>query len=164
MRRSDLKAKGFHGFLSVRELSEKGTDNVPCAHGVYTVLRIEKGSPRLLSRNRCGHYKGRDPTIPVSELRQRWIDGTEVLYIGRAAGKGGLNGRIGKLLRFAQGHAAGHWGGRYIWQVAGSRDFLVAWLPTPRRKPAAVERQLMEEFRANFGSWPLANPKAPDNP
>ncbi len=62
--------------------------------------------------------------MPVSVLSSRWHATTDVLYIGKATS---LRSRVGQLVRFGGGSPVGHWGGRYLWQVAGSAEFLVAW-------------------------------------
>ena len=157
MSRKDLEAKGFQGFLTVGQLSAEGSE-VPRQPGVYAVLRQDTDAPKFLPRSHGGHFKGNDPTVPVSRLQERWVEGAEVLYFGKGDN---LKGRIDQLCDFAAGNPVGHWGGRLLWQVDDSKGFVVAWLPTPDEDPFAAERELMLEFRDIFGVWPLANVQGP---
>src|SRR2546427_3935686 len=117
MRRFNLEAKGFEGFLTTRELSGTRIKDVPVLPGVYVVVCSEAEQPSFLASSIGGHFKGKDPTVPVSALESRWVPGTDVLYVGKADQ---LRRRIDQLCRYAGGdHRVGHWGGRYLWQVAG---------------------------------------------
>ena len=159
MQRSDLSQDGFRGFIGVAELCGGRLDEVPRERGIYAVLRVEATEPVFLARNGGGHFKGKDPTVAVSRLRERWVRGTEVLYIGATGDP--LRKRIGDLCRFSEGQPVGHWGGRLLWQVTGSENFLVGWRSSVDRDPFALERELMHEFRDLFGVWPFANIQGP---
>ena len=157
MRRPDLIAKGFCGFLAIDQW-DTWIDQTPRDPGAYVVLRVESGVPKFLALNKAGQFKGRKPTVPVARLKKRWVPDADVLYIGSATK---LQDRVRKLCRFMEGTPVDHWGGRFLWQVAGFESFPVAWLPEPGRDPLAVERELMCEFRDRFGSWPFANIRGP---
>ena len=75
-----------------------------------------------------------------------------VVYIGKA---GSLSERVGSLIAFGNGHAAGHRGGRYLWQLADAEDLLVAW--RPEDEPERAEAALLDAFRAQHGVLPFAN-------
>jgi hypothetical protein len=92
--------------------------------------------------------------VSLNALRERWIEDAPVLYIGKA---GNLRRRLGEYMRFGAGTPCGHWGGRYIWQVADSARLLIAWTPTSAQAPRTVERQLLADFRERFGALPFAN-------
>ena len=158
MNRPNLEAKGFRGFLTISELAQGRTHKVPQEPGVYAVLRQGTDKPLFLPRNPGGNFKGNDPTVPVSLLEERWVHGTEVLYFGKADN---LRRRIHQLCRFGKGEPVGHWGGRLLWQMEGSMEFLVGWLPTPNDDPFTVEGALIDEFHDRFGSFPLANIQRP---
>lgn len=150
-------ATGFEGFVPFAELS---TVQVPDAPGVYLVLRPKSLEPVFEGRSRAGRHKGRAPTIPIDELQRRWISDSEVLYVGKAGGssaKATLRKRVRQYQRFGQGHSAGHWGGRAIFQLLNWESLLVAW----RRddQPALIESSLLEQFKAHHGALPFANMK-----
>lgn len=121
--RAWLESADFSGFVAVSRLQQSHAD-VPNGPGVYAVLRETSGAPRFLSTNPGGRFKGRDPTVPIATLQARWHDGTPILYFGKADS---LRTRIRALIRFAAGDPVGHWGGRYLWQIADSAAFVVAW-------------------------------------
>ena len=158
MTERDLKREKFHGFVAVRRLSGQSLENVPEQCGVYAVLRTRTGKPSFRSINPGGWFKSKDPTVRIRRLRDRWVPSTQVLYFGKG---NGLRKRIRDLIRFSEGRPVGHWGGRLLWQVAGSQDFLVAWKSTPGREPFDVEGELMEWFRRRFGCLPFANIQGP---
>jgi hypothetical protein len=152
MRRSDLEVRHFRGFLPLSQLKGSGCRSVTPEPGVYAVLRPAIVKPTFLSRNHGGRFKGQDPSVEVPVLQRRWVEGTQLLYFGKTDD---LKRRIDELCRFGSGEPIGHWGGRYMWQIAGSDEFIIAWLPTS--DPMGEHRTLMDEFRAAFGSWPFAN-------
>lgn len=83
-----------------------------------------------------------------------------VLYIGKTdAGATGCQGRRGRLVRYARHGAGGtsHHGGRYIGQLEGAADLLVAWKACTR--PREQEKALIAEFEAAYGTLPFANLK-----
>lgn len=53
----------------------------------------------------------------------------------------------------------GHWGGRYIWQLADSDRLLVAWQPTLDDDAGALKAMLISQFVADFRARPFANRK-----
>jgi len=108
-----------------------------------------------------GRRNGRDPSVPVETLEEAWIEGAQVLYIGKArpgaADNRGLRARLAEYRRHGLGQGAPHWGGRFIWQLTDADDLVVAWLPTPGAEPEAAERALIAGFRRDFGGRPFAN-------
>ncbi len=149
--RAWLESSEFAGFVPVSRL-QRSLDGVPYGPGVYVVLTTSTAPPEFLRSNPGGRFKGKDPTVPVVTLRARWRDGTPILYFGKAIS---LRDRITQLVRFAAGRPVGHWGGRYLWQVAGSDSFLVGWRESD--EPGDLERDLLADFAAHVGALPFAN-------
>lgn len=155
-----LRTAGFEGFESIAELRASSLAEVPTAAGVYLVLRPAKSNPMFLEKSPAGWLKGRNPGVPVEELRRRWVRGTPVLYIGKAGGvgmKATLRGRLGAYLRHGAGHRSRHWGGRYVWQLDDAEKLLLAWLATPDREPRELEKELIRAFVEAYGVRPFAN-------
>jgi hypothetical protein len=95
---ADLQAIGFSGFRTIGELRETRLTTVPEEPGVYVVVRPRQFSPVFLAESPAGDFKGRDPAIPVEELRRGWTDESPVLYIGKSR-RGGESGHNPKPRR-----------------------------------------------------------------
>lgn len=148
--------KGFDGFLSFAELRNGGPSDVPAENGVYLVMRRSKEEPAFLEESCGGHFKGKNPTELVDVLKAKWVPGTPVVYIGKGDS---LRDRLRDYAAFGAGRRVGHWGGRYIWQLADRDELVVAWKPCqPDQTAAAFEAQLVRAFKAaNGGRLPFAN-------
>lgn len=155
---ADLKNRGFVGFIRFGELD---LAEVPSDPGVYAVVSEGGRAPDVLALSVGGWFKGRDPSVAPAVLRARLTNGAQTLYLGKAAagsrGTRGLRKRIQEFIRFGAGQAVGHWGGRYIWQLAESGTLGIAWLPVLNRPAGEVESELMDEFFRAYGSLPFAN-------
>ncbi|MYS11849.1 hypothetical protein GTW71_36715 [Streptomyces sp. SID6041] len=150
-----LTARGFRGFVPFRELPGS---NAPNGHGIYVVIRPDTSPPSFLPTSPAGRLKGRDPSVTVDKLGDAWVDRATVVYIGKAAGRDGLNRRLADYRRHGTGLRAGHWGGRYIWQLADSDALLVAWRPMTEEDAGEAEQDLIDEFRElHGGALPFAN-------
>lgn len=156
----EIASAGFVGFQTVADLRSSPLGSVPEEPGVYVILRPATSPPEFLEQSPAGWFKGRDPSVPVERLRKSWVPGTPVLYMGKAGGrqtKTGLRTRLRAYLRHGAGRRAAHWGGRFIWQLAGSDGLVVAWKRTSPREPREVEAELIREFTATYGARPFAN-------
>jgi hypothetical protein len=146
-----LRSEGFEGFVRVVALPP-GCSNVPATPGVYVVMRRSIEPPEFLDASVGGRFKQRDPTVASDVLQSKWVDGASSLYVGRTAN---LRDRLNLLARFGRGEPVGHWGGRYLWQLAEHDQLLVAWQETADQ--VAREAEIVNEFHAMFGSLPFAN-------
>ncbi|MEK6719817.1 MAG: hypothetical protein AABZ33_04000 [Chloroflexota bacterium] len=158
-----FRAAGFSGFQTVGELRSTKLEAVPRDPGVYVVIRVDSSSPTYLAQSAGGWFKGNDPTVPTATLAAKWVAGAQLLYCGKATGgsKGanGLGKRLGLLLRYGAGKPVGHQGGRYLWQVAGADEFLIAWRAA--EDPTAEENRLLADFFEAYGAYPFANIAGP---
>ncbi|MDI9941519.1 hypothetical protein QM806_39945 [Rhodococcus sp. IEGM 1351] len=149
---------GFAGFVRFSELP---TAQVPTDPGVYVVIRVAETDPEFLEKSPAGRFKGKDPSVPVASLEDAWIPGSPVMYLGKAnggaTGRRGLRKRLDEYRRHGTGEPVGHWGGRYIWQLADSEDLVVGWKPTADTDARILERQMIAEFSADHAKRPFAN-------
>ena len=150
----DIEQQEFSGFVTVSFLRESACHQVPEVPGVYLVIRPQPQPPIFLDHSTGGHFKGREPTVPIQELQQAWVNGSIVIYVGKATV---LRKRLRSYMRFGYGEPVPHHGGRYIWQLADAANLLVCWAETPDENPRQMEHRLIQEFRARYGKRPFAN-------
>jgi hypothetical protein len=153
------KAAGFTGFKPIRELLAGDLREIPQSPGVYLILAAPCTAPTFLVESLGGHFKGKNPTVKSTILSAKWVSNVHVVYVGKAGGdnSSNLRSRLKAYLQFGSGKPVGHWGGRYIWQVEGHRDLLVAWRTLDRDVPVDVEQKMLDEFTAAHGKLPFAN-------
>ena len=154
-----IRAAGFCGFRTIGALKQDNTC-LPESGGVYLVLRPDPEPPSFVDKGSGGYFKGKDPSVSREVLEEKWIPESVVLYIGKAGGKGAratLRSRIGQYLKFGSGKNAGHWGGRYIWQLRNAADLVLCWKVVASGDPRAEELGLIEQFEQEFRRLPYAN-------
>ncbi len=152
--RKDLEAGGFVGWVPAKETSV----DVPDTAGVYVVYSDHRGPGEFLATNPAGWHKGQDPTVPSALLEERWIADTGALYFGAAMD---LRKRLTRLAQFSAGAPVAHYGGRILWQVAFSGDFLVAWKEADSDDPNSEKKGFVQQFKSTFGRQPFANIQRP---
>lgn len=154
-----IKQNGFVGFKTINDLFID-CSIIPSERGLYLILNINQETPCFLGIGSGGHFKGKDPNVPIEILKNNWVDDTVVIYIGKAGGEGSvatLKTRLKQYLGFGQGKNIGHWGGRFIWQLSNYKDLVVCWKPLLNGNTRAAEEQLIKEFKKKFGNRPFAN-------
>ncbi len=150
--RQGPEAAGFTGFIPFDEVPAAPT---PASPGVYAVVRDPDVPPEYLDCSVAGRFKGRNPTVGSVVLARKWVDTATVVYIGKATS---LSGRLRAYASIGRGNPVGHWGGRYVWQLADHDRLLVAWLALPHgTDPFDAEHALLDAFTAEYGALPFAN-------
>jgi hypothetical protein len=155
----EIKKAGFTGFKEMKELFIDSS-SIPKIKGVYLVLNPNYKKAEYLQVGTGGHFKGKDPNVPIDELKSNWVDNSLVVYIGKAGSdtsKATLHSRLKQYFGFGQGKNIGHWGGRLIWQLKNSADLIVCWKPLPNDDPRIIESQLIKKFVTTFSKRPFAN-------
>jgi hypothetical protein len=160
---ADLRIHDFAGFLPISELRHRLScvPGEPGQVGVYVVLRRQNTAPKFKNKGSGGHFKGRNPNVPISALQKRWVENSYVIYIGKAGrpeGEATLRSRLQAFLSFGNEKRAAHWGGRFVWQLEDHEDLLVCWKLTTSPTPREVEKKMIQDFKRNFsGNRPFAN-------
>jgi hypothetical protein len=158
MDRKTLKAEGFAGFRTIGSLEIM---RVPQGTGVFAVLRPNEYEPQFLKKSRAGIFKKKDPSLLPEPLIAEWVDGADILYIGKAGpgskGNRGLRRQIQEFLDFGKGKPPGHWDGRLIWQLAHTDALLIAWKELPADEVNSAEAGYHAAFLAAYGRLPFAN-------
>jgi hypothetical protein len=156
---TDLQSLGFVGFVTFQEITTTPA-NVPDNQGLYSVVRLAECTPQFLTQSAAGWFKGKDPTVSPELLARNWVNGSQILYFGKAGrgirSKRGLRRRLLEYARFGQGEPIGHWGGRYIWQLADHQQFRVCWLISGE-PPGVQEDNFLRAFKGEHGKLPFAN-------
>lgn len=147
------KKEGFNGFVKIADL-RLTPGMIPDNGGVYVVVRVSDVLPRFLEEGTGGHFKGKNPNVAIAELQNNFVKGSATMYIGKATN---LRKRLGQFLRFGAGANVGHWGGRYLWQLADASDLIIAWKETPMIDPRDVEVAMLTEYVNEYGRLPFAN-------
>jgi hypothetical protein len=147
--RPSLEAVGFAGWVPLSTIRGRPC---PSSGGVYVITY--SGPPTFAERSCSGWFKGKDPTVANEALIANWVEGAEVVYIGKADQ---LRRRLTQFADFGAGKPVGHWGGRLIWQLPHTELLQVAWKETPGRIPRDVEAELIASFRHAYGKPPFAN-------
>lgn len=149
-----LMHEGFKGFVSVKDLkADFNSGGIPKEEGVYHVLRLKDSAPEFLSKGSGGYYKGKEPNVNIDKLCRNWVDAEPIVYIGKATK---LFSRIQQYIKFGSGENVGHYGGRYIWQLADSDDLVVCWKCVGNSR--MVEAAMIADFKnSHNGKRPFAN-------
>lgn len=154
-----MKTAGFMGFEEIQSLMNNTCSNVPNEKGIYFVLKYDD-PPEFLTKSVGGHFKGKDPTVPIDKLKKKWINNTLVAYIGQSGGGDSnetMDSRLNTYMRFGQSNPVGHWGGRYIWQLKHNRKLKICWKSLPDQDPREIEKELIKEFEMHYKKKPFAN-------
>ena len=151
--KGSLRRYGFRGFLKVSDLYKSNCKDVPQRQGVYAVLREKFTEPEFLPVSPAGWFRGEDPTVPMNIFHEKWVPDAKVLYIGKSVD---LRKRVRMYIRFGYGAPIAKWGGRYIWQLADSRDLLICWKAL-NDDARTEEKRLIARFERQYGRLPFAN-------
>ena len=160
--REKLLRQGFEGFKTVRELMMSCRD-IPKEMGVYVVLREKDERPKILEKRPFDCQEEKYPSYSKTELEKEWVEGTYIVYIGKAGGseqKTGLHKRLSTYIRFGKGKKVAHGGGRSIWQLSDALDLVVCWRILSDEEPCCVESKMIANFRKQHDNKrPFANRK-----
>lgn len=149
-----LKSDGFSGFVTVGQLMLNPAQ-VTTDGGVYMILRDNTKTPKFLPEGTGGFFKEKNPNVSIDVLRDNWIGDSPILYIGISKS---LKKRLKQYMQFGAGKSVGHYGGRYIWQLADSRELIVCWKPILNCDPRIIEAQMIQQFKEEHsGRRPFAN-------
>lgn len=142
----------YENFATLEELTSnlKMLEKLPAVYGVF----YKGDKPKFLEVGTGGHFKGRNPNVAIELLEEKWVNGVQEIYIGKATD---LRSRLSTYIRFGNTIAVGHWGGRYIWQIADRENLVFAWKYIEEQDPRQVEAKLLQEFKLRHGKYPFAN-------
>ncbi len=82
--RTALERDGIDGFLQAAKLPDpRRRRPIPQTNGVYVVY-VGSEPPPFELVSPAGWWNGRDPSLPIRSLTERWVPGASVIYIGLA--------------------------------------------------------------------------------
>jgi hypothetical protein len=162
-----FRRQRFRGFVPLGEavadrqaFLRKHADTLGSA-GVYAVFPPLDWTLTLKTR---GSFTNVISPWPRARLRDRWIEGVELVYIGcagRTTSSRTLDKRINDLLKHGGGriNARGpHKGGERLWQCIGWEAFTLAWKACgPYPEPHDLEVAIGQRFERLTGQLPFAN-------
>lgn len=154
--RAGFDSLGFVGWKPFGTLEAR---DLPPRHGVYVVIREPALRPVFLTESVGGPHKRQPLTVAIDVLERAWRDDAEVVYIGMAGSRLGLQERLWAYAKQGRGRSAGHAGGRFIWQLPASSELLVGWRETHGADVGDVEEALLALHVEQFGRRPFANLK-----
>ena len=157
---SDLEKNQFVGFKFIADLQRTNCVNVSEKRGVYIVVRPLTTSPTFNEKSIGGFFKQKNPAVGIERLHKHWVDSSIIMYIGKSGSrtnKRSIKKRMIEFMNFGKGQPIGHWGGRFIWQLADSDKLQICWKPTLDEEPIDVERRLIKEFKEHYNKRPFAN-------
>lgn len=147
------------GFECAHRIADLDLSRVPREAGVYVVLGFqEEDAVAFRAVGSAGRFRDRDPNVDIEELAAAWVDGADVLYVGKGDD---LRQRIGLLQRFGAGEPVAHWGGRYVWQLEGAAELRVSWRTTVAALTASLRAALIDAFISEHHRRPYGNRLAP---
>ena len=172
--KQSLKQDGFTGF---RPMADLDINRIPQKPGIFAILlpggpgpgrpgqgpspELSSTRPQFLAKSTAGVFKKKDPSLKAEALDAEWVDGADILYLGKAGpgskGNRGLRRQIQEFVDFGKGKPPGHWDGRLIWQLAGANKLIVAWKEHPVEQLAAAEAAHHAAFVTDYGRLPYAN-------
>ena len=158
--REQLQKYGFEGFKTIRELMSSCRE-IPKLMGVYVVLWEKDNRPTIMDKRPFDCQEDKYPSYSKAELEEEWVEGTHIVYIGKAGGLGQkteLHKRLSTYIRFGKGKKAAHGGGRSIWQLADAQELIVCWRVLTDEEPCCVESKMIADFcKKHDGKRPFAN-------
>lgn len=157
---TQLKDLDFQGFEPISQVRQNNKI-IPQKKGVYIILKTAK-KYTFREIGSGGYFKGKNPNVPLEELKANWVDNCQIVYIGKAGSTNSLStlrSRLTQYFQFGQGKDVGHQGGRYIWQLEEAETLYVCWKTIESIEPATVETNLIKEFTRYHGKRPFANLK-----
>jgi len=153
-----ISLDGFSEPITIDELHQTRCRKVPEKSGIYVIIRPSDSAPRFLRKSTGGVFKGLDPSYPFAVVRENWVEGAHVVYVGMTAADGGLRSRLGQFFDFGAGKRVGHRGGRLLWHLQDSGELQVRWRTCAANKADSAEDDAIASFKsAHDGRRPFAN-------
>src|SRR5258707_5146329 len=122
-----ISLDGFSEPVSVGSLRETRCSAVSQGSGIYLIVRASDCMPEFLGKSTGGAFKKREPSCLPEFVGENWVQGAHVVYVGKAAGRKGLQRWLDDLVAFGYGKAVGHWGARLLWHLPEKEKLLVRW-------------------------------------
>jgi hypothetical protein len=143
--------EGLSAPVTIAELRRTHYGGIPNSPGVYLILQASDTAPRFLAKSTGGWFKRKDSGYPPEVVRENWIKGARVVYVGMMRARKGLRGRLRQFFDFGSGMAVGHRGGRLLWHLEDSDSLLVRWRTCAAEEAYANETTAIASFKALYG-------------
>lgn len=153
-----ISLDGFSEPVTIDELRRTRYVGVPEAPGVYVIERSSVSEPNFLHKSTGGWFKGLDPSYPFGVVRENWVDGVHVMYVGMTKAERGLRSRLRQYFDFGAGKRIGHRGGLLLWHLEDSGKLLVRWRTCAADEADLAETDAIKSFKSlHDDKRPFAN-------
>ena len=139
---------------TIQSLYACNCSTVPREKGIYRVLKPENFHVRF-----CEFAANASaPLYEIETLQSKYerCRNQQVLYIGKAGGKNGLQQRLRQYMKYGWNQSKNHKGGRAIWQIENYGTLLIEYYSC--KNCEQKEHSLLREYwTGNHQTYPLAN-------
>lgn len=141
-------------------LSKSGKLDITINSGVYFVVSKNKLNKNfLLEKDKIKYEKSKKYEKRVLEEKIEQINNEnedyQILYIGKANAKKGLNARLKQYLECNYTKGKQHYGGRAIWHLRDYENLSIVWIETDQSEK--LEHNLLVEYKNKHKAYPFAN-------
>ncbi len=156
------------GFVSIGQLGTLIRNDLPdyeqlASCGLYAITTPSDYTPDFIDPNEAAICRNVINPAEIPYLQKKWVEGTEVIYIGLAGRRNPrtLRKRLRDLLQHGKGkttESGPHKGGEILWQLVGSEEFELWILATEDPPyPRVLENRMLMVFETETGKLPFAN-------
>lgn len=143
---------------NIHSLYINGFADIPTEKGIY-IVKIPYGFNLkfLDSTTSFSHLNSKSLLYDVPLLEEKYfrlID-KDILYIGKAACKKGLQQRIRQYINYGYQKSKIHRGGRAIWQIKNCDQLIIEFSICDDCE--SQEKKLLSDYYIRNGSYPVAN-------
>lgn len=144
--------------MTIGSLRDNGFAELPTEKGIYIIKRPDDFEVKFSKDTiAISQYRGRSLLYDIKTLEDKYtnVQNKDILYIGKAGGKGGLKKRLLQYIKSGYKKYNNHRGGRAIWQIEKCDELIVDFYCCDNCEEE--EKRLLKEYKEHNKTYPLAN-------